>query len=204
MEQAKQARSIYWHVPLTENKPQVSSSVQTRQQRLERDTESTEPEITSLEQSQAHQPLPMAAMPQTFQETTTIQATGLLNTDNGHLLDQNSPQQINLPSDTETEVTEGFLSPVQELEEMQFQPSTFLAEELERRPTEQEAEAWLDGIDDEWLNNLNEAEPAVQTSPVTDNHTVAGKLYKDANARHTKTSTVPGQQAMPTSRSLIV
>lgn len=184
VEQAKQARSIYWHVPLKEKAASTGTQDTTHDKhgQEERPARSTFRSSTrqTREPRPRSQPVESAStavrqQDLTVQNTAPIEAT-------------NSPATSN-EDNWETPATqrEAILQPNNMPSDLVIDPQLLAASAI--YPAEgaeedalQEADAWLanmtDNNDNEWIQNLADTEPSPLTSLATDTRTAQGGIYK--------------------------
>lgn len=178
VEQAKQVRSIYWHVPSKENTtrprtydirntngtqevriPATTTPAQTTTQRPEETTEPTVPGATR------------ASVALSIEEDWATPA-----------MQQEPTQQLSPLIDPRILATEESSPHTQVMEDSQPLPSLYPLEGIEGTFGTQDADTWLDNLandnDSEWIYNTAEDAPSPPTSMVTDTHTALGKIFK--------------------------
>lgn len=201
VEQAKEARSIYWHVPSKEG------ASRPRPQPEPNDIQDTDP---TREAHEWPRPIPTATVDSEPQYATTADINGPVHTDPGtqptveHAAlpsteqTPQSPREPDGPGVTEetsimpTPVAlsdgEGWITPAV-LQDPVWQsdpandllPPSHPIDDTEQAET-QGADDWLDGIADEigdvWLYGPPDSDPSPQTSMVTDPRTAGRRVYK--------------------------
>ena len=202
IEQAKEARSIYWHVPVkdkTTSPGTHTTRVTARQEDVtpavpipsrpvttegpDEPTRHTEPPSSTLPTEVAPQ---QAQTPEEIQapfEATTVQspaALSVVEVGGPPATQPEDAQEPDLVIDPRL-ITEEPSPPVQIAEDSPLQPYLYPEEGLEGVAID-EADSWLGNLANdnanEWLRNIEGDEPSPPTSMATDTRTAGGRLFK--------------------------
>lgn len=189
VELAKQARSIYWHVPLKENDKTLAkrnTRITTNNNRRTWIQAPSGPIETTNRSFEAANIEPGPSTPmieETADEAHTMQTPAALSTVEvweTPPVQQDSPQQNEIVVDPQLENIEETHLPARDTSDDQVESFSYPMEGIEGL-TMQEADEWLESMannDNPWPHDPGEAGPSPPTSMATDTRVASGKIYK--------------------------
>jgi hypothetical protein len=199
VEQAKQNRSIYWHVPAGEltTRPRMDSTYNAtsiQETALPNPTGSTTTG-TARAQEQAtlppdhatHQPEGHTQIPaQESIEEIATQALLALPTEEEFATpatqQELAPEEIDSLIDPQLRTMDGTVAPTQATGDNQHEPSIYPLDTVEGELVMQNADIWLSnmfhGDDGEWVPDMADAESSPLTSVASEPDTTGGKLFR--------------------------